>query len=213
MKRTHLLFLTLCLLIPLLNGCGKEKPTAVDSVKAIYDLYILGDTTKATELGMSKDDISNAQNAYNEALSETIRSNFATSGLEIDDETVLSICQARKNALARMKAEYTLTTEEGSTAVVTLSTTYFDEVALDTDAFYNARDEASALDLADDAEYLNHIMNAYTQNLIEGYQNVTPSQDTRDIQVTCIIIDNIWLPEDMASFGNELGLTVAGQTD
>lgn len=213
MKRTHLLFLTLCLLIPLLSGCGKEKPTAVDSVKAIYDLYILGDTTEATELGMSKDDISNALNAYDEALSETIRSNFAISGLEIDDETVLTICQARKDALARMKAEYTLTTEEDSTAVVTLSTTYFDEVALDTDAFYKAGDEASTMDFADDAEYLNYVMDAYTQNLIEGYQNVTPSQDTKDIQVTCIIIGNTWLPEDMASFGSELGLTVAGQTD
>lgn len=110
-----------------------------------------------------------------------------------------------------MKAEYALTSEEGDTAVVTLSTTYFDEITLDTDAFYNATDVANMQDFSSDEEYLSFVMDTYTDNLIQGYQNVVPSTDTRDISVTCIIINNTWLPKDMATFGNELGLTIAGQ--
>ncbi len=211
MKKICSIMITLCLAVSLLAGCGKEKPTAIDSVKAIYDLYILGDSTGAAALGMSDEEIAEATAAYDEALTATIRANFSASGLEIDDETVDAICQARKEALSHMHAEYTLTSEENDTAVVTLSTTYFDEVTLDTDAAYGARDEADAEGFTDYDEYLSFIMETYTQNLIEGYQNVTPSEDTKDIVVNCIIINNTWLPEDMAAFGSELGLTVAGQ--
>lgn len=211
MKKIYMVLLSLCLALPLISGCGRAKPTATDSVKAIYDLYILRDSSGVSKLGMTEEDVSNALASYDSALSETIRSNFSASGLEIDDETVDAICEARKEALARMKAEYTLTSEENDTAVVTLSTTYFDEVTLDTDAAYNAREEADEAGFTDYDEYLNFIMETYTANLIEGYQNVAPSEDTKEITVNCIIVNNTWLPEDMASFGSELGLTVAGQ--
>lgn len=99
MKRIYTLFLTFCLLLMSLCGCNREKPTAIDSVKAIYDLYILGDSTGAVELGMTQEEIDEALTAYDKALAETIRTNFSTSGLEIEEETITSICQARKKLL------------------------------------------------------------------------------------------------------------------
>ena len=210
MKKIYKIFFTLCLL-PLLSGCGIEKPTAVDSVKAIYDLYILRQTAGAEKLGMSEEDISNALNMYDNALAETIRSNFSDSGLEMKNSTMNEICMARRDALARMKATYTLSSEQDGTAVVTLSTTYFDEDILDKDAAYSAREEADAAGLTDYDAYLNYIMDAYTRNLIDAYKNVSPSEDTRDIPVTCIIVNNTWLPEDMNTFGSQLAAAVSGQ--
>lgn len=210
MKKIYAIIFILCLL-PILSACGREKPTAADSVQAIYDLYIMRKTTGATKLGMTEEDIANALTAYDNALSQTIRSNFSDSGLEISDETMDEICQARRDALARMHAKCTLTSVEDQTALVTLSTTYFDEDSLDKDAAYNAREEADAAGFTNYDEYLNFIMDTYTKNLIEGYKSVVPSEDTKDISVTCIIVNNTWLPEDMTSFGSQLGAAVSGQ--
>ena len=211
MKKLWSLLLVTCLSAALLSGCGREKPTAADSVKAIYDLYILRDFSGVFQLGMTEDDVNNALEAYDNALAETIRSNFSASGLEIEDETIEEICQARIDALAKMEATAVVTSEEGARAVVTLTTTYFDEVELDTEAAYAAREDADAAGFSDYDEYLDFLMEQYTQNLIDGYHAVIPSEDTKDITVDCVIIDNTWLPEDMASFGSQLGAVVAGQ--
>ena len=68
MKKIYTALLSICLAAFLLSGCNREKPTAADSVKAIYDLYILGDTSGVERLGMPEEDISNAINAYDNAL-------------------------------------------------------------------------------------------------------------------------------------------------
>lgn len=211
MKRMYARLLFICIFLSLLSGCGRAKPTAADSVKAIYDLYIVGDTTGAASLGLTEEDITAAQSTYDAALADTIRSNFSASGLEIDEEIIVSICQARREALSKMNASFTVVSEEGNKAVVTLSTTYFDELALDEDAAYGAREEADAKGFEDYDAYMNFIMERYTQNLIEGYKNVTPSKETKDVTISCIIVNNVWLPENMAAFGSELGMAVAGQ--
>lgn len=214
MKKRFYLFLELCLFYTscsILAGCGREKPTAADSVQAIYDLYILGDTEGAYELGLANKDIVNAQTAYNNALADSIRTNFSASGLEIDEESVANICQARREALSRMTAEFTVISEHRDTAQVRLSTTYFDEQALDADAAYEARDAADQADLTDYQEYMEYVMASYTEHLIEGYHNVVPSEETVSITVNCRIIDNVWMPEDMSSFGGDLALAISGQ--
>lgn len=211
MRKILPLVLAVCLFIALLSGCGREKPTAADSVKSIYDLYIRRDYSGVKALGMTEENVNAALAAYDSALSESIRSNFSASGMEIDDDTVEELCQARINALSKMEADFVVTSEEGSQAVVTVSTTYFNESKLDAEAGYAAREEADAAGFSDYSLYLDFIMEKYTQNLIKGYQAVTPSEDTKDITVTCIIINNTWLPQDMASFGKQLSLAILGQ--
>lgn len=211
MKKIYTAFLFLCLATLLFVGCNKEKPTAADSVKAIYDLYILGDASGASTLRMSEEDVAEALNTYDEALKSSIRSNYSASGLEIDDETINSICEARKNAFSRMKATFTVTSEGENSAVVTMTTTYFDEIMLDTNAFYEAKEEANNKDFANNTEYQNYTMDAYTENLIEAYNDITPSEDTKTIVVNCTIIDNTWLPEDIGAFYEELALRITGQ--
>ena len=53
-------------------------------------------------------------------------------------------------------------------------------------------------------------MNAYTRNLITAYRNVTPSSDTTDITVECVIQNKTWVPANMSSFGSDLALAITG---
>ena len=174
-------------------------------------MYILRDTSGAEKLGMTAEEITTALTGYDTALANTIRTNFSNSGLEITDETLEEICQARRDALSKMVADFTLTSTEANTAVVTLATSYFNETELDENAAYSAREEADAKGFTDYDEYLKYIMETYTKNLIAGYQSVTPSEERKEIVVKCTIVDGTWLPMDMASFGGELGRAVSGQ--
>ncbi len=210
MKKFPPLFLYACLCILPLAGCNEPSKNAADSIQAIYDLYISGDTRGISSLGMRDEDISNAQQIYDDSLKETIRSNFSDSGQEIDEDTLRRLCDARKEALAKMSASAKVTEEEDGKATVLVHTTYFNESELDADAFYNAREESLKTKFSNLAEQQVFLMNAYTDNLIDAYQKVAPSQDTIDITVECVIQNNTWVPANMSSFGSDLALAVTG---
>lgn len=192
-------------------GCGEPKKNAADSVKAIYDLYILGDTQGITSLGMTEEDISAARQTYDDSLKETIRANFAASGQEIEEQTLDDLCEARKSALAKMSASAEVVTETDGKATVVIHTTYFDESDLDADAYYAARETAQQNSFSTKEEQQKFLMDTYTQNLIEAYQNITPSEKTTDISVDCVIQNNTWIPANMSSFGSDLALAITGQ--
>lgn len=204
-----LLFLGFCLTF--CTGCGGSRKDAASSVKAIYDLYILGEAGGISSLGMGKEDIAAARQAYDHSLKDTIRSNFAASGQDIDEDTLDELCAARKAALSKMTASAEVTKEGKGKATVVIHTTYFDESALDANAFYAASEAAQQNSFADPEEQQTFLMDAYTQNLIDAYHDVTPSRDTTDIIVECVIQNNNWVPANMSSFGSELALAIAGQ--
>lgn len=211
MKHIFLLSLCLCTCMSIMASCGAPRTDAADSIKAIYDLYILGDTSGISSLGMTDEDIAAAQKTYDDSLRETIRANFAASGQEIDADTLEQICSVRKSALAKMNASAEIIDESEGKATVVIHTTYFNEVSLDADAFYDAREEAQQKDFQNQEEQQVFLMNAYTQNLIDAYQQVTPSQDTTDITVECVIQNKTWVPANMSSFGSDLASAIAGQ--
>ncbi len=205
---TCIFYIFLCSCI--LTACGEPESNAASSVKAIYDLYILGDTTGISSLGMSDSEIKTAQTDYDNSLKATIRSNFSASGQKIDDETLDELCAARKEALSKLNASAEVTSESEGKATVILHTTYFDESKLDQDAFYSAREAANQSGLATIEEQQVFLMNTYTQNLIAAYKDVTPSKDTNDVTVDCVIQDNSWVPVDMSEFGSDLALAITG---
>lgn len=211
MKKFYSLLLCVCLCSVFLTSCGEPKNNAATSVKAIYDLYILGNTDGVFSLGMSKEDIQSARSSYDQSVKETIRSNFSASGQEIEDDTLDELCSARKDALAKMKATAEVISESDRTATVVIHTTYFNESSLDEDAFYNAREAANQSGLTELQEQQVFLMHTYTQNLIAAYKNVVPSKDTTDITVECVIQDHVWVPANMSSFGSDLALAITGQ--
>lgn len=211
MKKIPAVFLCICLCSAFFTGCGQPKTDAADSVKAIYDLYILGDTKGISSLGMSEAEIKAAQNAYDDSVKETIQANFSASGQEIDAETLNDLCAARKEALAKLNASAEVSKESEGKATVVIHTTYFKESELDEDAFYSARQATNEAGLAVLSEQQIFLMKTYTQNLIAAYENVTPSEDTTDITVECVIQSDAWVPANMSSFGSDLALAITGQ--
>lgn len=211
MKKIFSILGSIGLCLVLLAGCNEPRKDAADSIKAIYDLYILGDTKGISSLGMTDEDIAAAQQTYDDSLRETIRSNFSASGQEIEEDTLDELCAARKEALSKMTASAEVTAESEGKATVVIHTTYFDESDLDADAFYDAREETQKSNFDDLEEQQSFLMNAYTRNLIAAYQNVTPSEDTTDITVECVIQNKTWIPANMSSFGSDLALAITGQ--
>lgn len=207
------LFFSMCLCAAFLSGCGEPKKNAADSVRAIYDLYILGDTQGITSLGMTEEDINTARQTYDDSLKETLRANFSASGQEIEEAVLDELCNARKTALAKMKASAEIISEADGKATVVIHTTYFDESNLDADAFFSAKEDARHKSFASTEEQNKFLMDTYTRNLITAYHEVTPSEKTTDISVDCVIQNNTWVPANMSSFGSDLALAITGQTE
>lgn len=211
MKKFFSILLSICLCITLLTGCNEPKTDAAGSVKAIYDLYILGDTKGISSLGMTKEDITAARQTYDDSLKETIRANFSASGQEIEESVLDELCAARKEALSKMEASAEIVSESEGKATVVIHTTYFDESDLDADAFYAAKETAQQNSFSSAEEQQVFLMDTYTRNLITAYQTVTPSEDTTDITVDCVIQNNTWVPANMSSFGSDLAAAITGQ--
>lgn len=211
MKKFFPTLLCMCMCTAFLSGCNGPRKNAADSIKAIYELYILGNTDGIAALGMSEEDISNAKKTYDASLKETIRAKFSASGQEIKEEVLDELCAARKTALSKMNATAEVVSESSGKATVVVHTTFFDEFSLNADAFYDARETARQNSFPSLDEQQAFLMDIYTKNLIEAYQNVTPSEETTDITVECVIQNNTWIPASMASFGSDLALAITGQ--
>ena len=160
---------------------------------------------------MTKEDITAARRTYEASLKDAIRSNFAASGQTIDDDTLDELCAARKKALSKMNASAEITQSGDGKATVVIHTTYFDEPALDANAFYAASETAQQLSFDTPEEQQIFLMDTYTHNLIEAYQNVSPSKDTTDITIECVVQNHIWVPASIATFGADLAMAITGQ--
>ena len=132
-------------------------------------------------------------------------------GLTVEDATIEEIILARKSALKTMLATSEITSIKEEKAVVKLKTSYFDEATLNKKAAEDAIKKAKESDSSSQKKLLQLATKYYTQNLIDAYLAVTPSDEMKELEINCILSGNTWLPEDMTSFGKELGLIISGQ--
>ena len=211
MKKIILFCLMGCLLTSIFTGCGKKTSDPTPYIKAIYNLYILGDTEVAKELGLSTDHIIAAEEAYNEALAQNLRDNFAAGGITVNDTDILAIITARSTAMSRMEAGYICTMESKTSATVTILASYFDEIALDTSAAKDAVATAEDKTFESKEDYMAFVTATYVENLIAAYQSVSPSVEKKEISVPCVLTDGIWYPKNMEQFYSDLATTICGQ--
>ena len=211
MKKIFIFCLMGCLLAASLTGCGKKAPDPIPYIKAIYNLYILGDTKEAEELGLSTEQITTARETYKQALSDNLRENFKTSGLDVSNEDIDAIVEARADAMSRMSAAYVSTQTSKTTAEVTIMVSYFDEVALDTAAAEDALAAADDEVFASTEEHKAFVTKTYIANLISAYKTLSPSVECKNIVVSCVLADGHWYPENADQFYGELALTICGQ--
>lgn len=211
MKKCLSALLFICITVLTMTGCSSPKLTPEESVLALYDLYILEESSGVMELGMTEEDVTSVLDSYNQALTDSFHANITSAGLTMEDSVIADIVEARKEALKSMTASCELVSSDETTAVVVLKTSYFSEAALDEKAANDAIAVMQESGSTDEEELLAIATEAYAQNLIDGYLAVTPSEEIKEITVDCVLSDNIWLPADMASFGEELGLVISGQ--
>ena len=194
-----------------LTGCSKPTLTPEESILALYNLYILEDSAGVLELGMSENDVTSVLASYDQALTESLKTNISSAGLVMEDSEIAKIVTARKTALKTMTATCELVSSDEESAVVLLKTTYFDETALDEKAANDALTASQESDATTEEALLAVATKAYAQNLIDGYHAVAPSADYREIVIECTFKDNVWLPSDMSAFGRDLGIAISGQ--
>lgn len=211
MKKYLSAFILIAMAVLTITGCSKPKMEAADSVAAIYDLYVKGESAGVLELGMTKEEVTAALESYDQNLADTLRSNMTSAGLTVEDSVIEEIVEARKTALKAMTVSCELVSSDEETAVVSLKTSYFDETALDEKAADDAIVKAQESGSTNSDELLALATQYYTQNLIDGYLAVTPSEEMKELTVNCVLSKNVWLPEDLASFGEELGKIISGQ--
>lgn len=210
-KKTITILLSVCMLAGVLTGCGGPKVDAAGSCKAIYDLYILQDSTGVVDMGMTQSDADTALKTYDETMASSIKDLFESNGLPVDDDTVNEIVTAREGALAKLTCTAEITSSDKTKATVTLKTNYIDETAIAIKASEDAIEQLKKEKETDTDKRIELISGFFAQNLIDGYNASEPVDDQKEITAECSLTDNVWMPDDMNSFGTKLGQAVSGQ--
>lgn len=210
--RKHLsIFLLFSIVSMFLTACSTEQNNAAEAVLSIYNLYIKEETSDVLKLGITEERVLHTLSNHNDTLIQNLQSTMNSAGLMVEDATIEQIILARKSALKTMLATCEITSIEDKKTIVKLKTSYFDEATLNKKAADDAIKKAKKSDASSQKKLLELATKYYTQNLIDAYLAVTPSEEMKELEVNCVLSGNTWFPEDMTSFGTELGLIISGQ--
>ncbi len=210
--RKHLsTFLLFSIVSIFLTACSTEQNNAAEAVLSIYNLYIKEETSDVLKLGITEEHALHTLSNHNDTLIKNLQDTMTSAGLTVEDATIEEIILARKSALKAMLATCEITSIENEKTTVKLKTSYFDEATLNQKATEDAIKKAKKSDASSQKKLLELATKYYTQNLIDAYLAVTPSEEMKELEINCVLSGNTWIPEDMTSFGTELGLIISGQ--
>ena len=211
MKKHLSIFLFVSIISVFLTACSNSQHNAAEAVLSIYNLYIKEETSDVFKLGITEERALLTLSNYNDALIQNLQNTMSSTGLIVEDTIIEEIILARKSALKTMLATCEITSIKDEKATVKLKTSYFDEATLNENAAKDAIKKAKKADASNQKNLLESLSSYYAQNLIDAYLAITPSKEMKELEITCILSGNTWIPEDMTSFGNELGLIISGQ--
>lgn len=188
-----------------------DETAAINAIKGYYDLYITGDLESAKASGYTDSQIESSLSIYTNSMKSSLRSSFESNGLTVEEEDLERICTARVAALNKLSAEFDIIDKTDEKISIKITTTYFDEAALDMAAANIALEAINAEDYSVQEEYMSALTNEYINQLIASYDTMVPSEDTKELEASCSKSFNQWLPNDVGTFASDLGLTVSGQ--
>ncbi|PRR84058.1 hypothetical protein [Clostridium vincentii] len=202
-----------------LTGCA-GKPAAADvTVKAFYNLYILGDSTDIEKIALTKEEVAEKFEEVKTLTQSEIKANFAAGGLSISDDQLDAIYNSEMEALKKLTVTTEIVSEDDEKATVKLTTTYFDITAIDIKAATETSDEVSAMQLTSQSELDNKIVEIYSNKLVEGFKSAEPSTETKEEYFECVKTTysvngknkDIYTPEDMEKFTTDINMMVTNQ--
>ena len=199
-----LLPLLLCLVLTACQG----RASAEDAAEALCKLYVHADTKVSSVL---KDwDTAAVKNTIEEQLSDQLRSNLQTVGVQTIDSEVLdavtaSIMEARKRI--PVDVEVIETADEKVSLQITVGS--LDISGIDRAAAEEAMSELNGLSELSEAD-LERFVEAYTEALQSGFDEADPSETLNSFAVDFVEKNGLWLPEDLNGFIELLGQHIRG---
>ena len=215
-KKLIMVLVSMLMLVTMIAGCGQkiEPPELV--AEAYYDLIVYGDTSKLETMGFAADDVNTIKEQRESQVKTTIKNTFSVSGLKISDEQLNKVMQAQLDAMKKVTCTVEPVSSDKETAVVTLKTNYVSITEVDQKAAEDAIAEVQAMNLTTQQEVLDKATELYINKLIEALNNIQPSTETVEKNVTLKLqvfdvsgkTKKMWSPENPVTFGNDIGTMV-----
>lgn len=201
-----------------LTGCG-EKPVAADvTVKAFYNLYLLGDSSEIEKIALTKDEVTQVLDKLKTESQSATRNNLLSVGTPTTEQ-LDAIYNAQMESLKKLTVTTEIVSEDEDNATVKLRTTYIDQLGIDKKAAIDAANEVNAMGLANLTEWNNKLLEVYTNKLVEGLKAAQPSTETKEDTFECekktYEVNNknkdIFAPKDMVAFGESVAKMATNQ--
>lgn len=168
---------------------------------------VRNDVTYATKLGITQNEADEVIKTYRDGIKRQLEICFIQNQFSVSNEQLIEVINAREFAQNKLTDFIEIISQEKDSAVVKITSTYFDDIAIN---------EKAAQDAIEDVKQENitnkqRAVEVYINNMINGYKNYEISEETASIEVEFKLVDNTWIPADVWKFGEKLGMLYTGQ--
>lgn len=200
--------------ISMFTGCSKKEIGPEVVTKAMFDLFILDDTTAGESVGITVEQGEELVAAKKDAGIQALQTLFSALGGEVSDEKIEEIYNAQAEALRKTSFETEEISSEKDKKVIKISTTYIDTYALQEKASESLVAKIESGEITD----ISNMGEVLADILIEEMQNASVSEDKKsfeaEFELTKVDVNgkdaNMWLPADTTTFGAQLSSLVSG---
>ncbi|MGL4107281.1 hypothetical protein [Clostridium sp. LP20] len=189
-------------------GCIGESKQADKVAEAIYDLFILEDSTKIEGIGFSKEEVEKS-NMTKAIYMEESKKELEGEKLIVTDEELETLYVVLKERLKKLTVTTEIISEDKETTVVKVKTTflYLKDAAIEAGEY--TLKEAQNVEAISESDYYNKISNIYISKYIDNIKILEPSvavkEKTFEFEKQYVKNEDntikLWVPKDAKEFG------------
>lgn len=192
----------------------REKPfTPEETVKAYYEIFVHENLKYKDPLCLTDVTATEILERVIELDKATIRGQFEEVGIEIDDERITNVVDARRRAFKKLEGKAELFAIDGDVAQIKLTSTYFKD-----EEIYAQVDKEVGLVLhklgenATKEERMAAFVNTSLTALVKYYDQAKVQVKPRAITVEFHKNGHYWIPKDVEHIGDDIYDLVMGYT-
>jgi hypothetical protein len=209
-KKISLLLTSILLLSLIITDCSKEV-TAQECAQVFWDMNVKRDISNISKINLKEEDGKNDLNNDMRVAKEELKDIFTDAGMKFTDKQVEDVCNALLESYGKVTVKVEEVSNDGKSAKIKYTTTYFDLATLDEKASNDAYKVIDVLGITDETEILNKYSELYIQNLINEFKNVTINKNNKEKVYTFLKEGTVWVPEDRKNFGTSIGQFITNQ--
>lgn len=190
-------------------GCQFSSPPASEVALSYYKLLIHQDASQIISLNIMDEEMSQLViDNVNENLRQQILSDLSVENrITLSDDQIYSIQEAYLALLKQLDC-HAISSPNGNTQIVTLTSSCVDFNTLTNNATQLALNQVNISDYRQHADYLSDLIHAYIIHLIKGYETAKPLEITQETHFVFTKKNGLWLPEDYEAFTKELCMLI-----